>query len=141
MAVDTYSPKKVSLTVGSVLISGYMEGTFITVERDADSFTKLVGADGEVARSASVDKSGTITVTLMQTSDSNDLLSALAFADEATFTGKFPVMVKDANGTSKHISDTAWLVKPAMKEYGQEITGVEWTIQCANLTTHIGGNS
>nr|NIQ06865.1 DUF3277 family protein [Candidatus Korarchaeota archaeon] len=111
MAVKTYSPKDVSVIVAGTIITGYAEDTFLAIERSSDAFAKVVGADGEVARTASADKSGTITLTLIQSSASNDVLSALQNADEISLAGKFPVMVKDNFGSSLYISGTAWVQK------------------------------
>ncbi len=141
MAVKTYSPKDVTVIIAGTQISGFAEDTFVSVERDEDSFTKVVGADGEVSRTASADKSGTITVTLLATSASNDILSALAVADEISLAGLFPVLIKDELGSSIHTAASAWIQKAAGKEYAAEIGENEWLIQCANLIEFTGGNS
>ena len=79
MAVKNYrGGSGCSLIFGAIDISGLTNGVFISVERDTDAFTKVVGADGEGMRSKSNDKSATITITLMQSSSSNDALSAIA---------------------------------------------------------------
>ena len=141
MAVNTYSPKKVSISVAGVNITGFAEDTFVLVDRAVEAFTKQVGADGEVARTASADRTGTITITLLQTSSSNDILAALQQTDEKTLNGKFPVMVKDNNGTSVAAASTAWIDKMAPVEYGAETGEREWVIQCADLEHFAGGNS
>ena len=141
MAAKTYSPKKVSISVAGVIITGYAEGTFVSVERSSDTFTKAVGSDGEVGRVHSADRSGLITLTLQQTSESNDVLSALQQVDELTLTGKFPVMVKDNNGTSLYTSGDAWIEKIADAEYSNDMSTREWRIACADLIAFTGGNS
>lgn len=141
MAAKTYSPKKVAITVAGVIITGYADGSFVSVERASDTFTKVVGADGEVGRVHSADRSGAITLTLQQTSESNDVLSALQIADELTLTGKFPVTVKDNNGTSLYIAGEAWIVKPVDAEYSGDMSTREWRIECAVLEAFAGGNS
>ena len=141
MAVLTYSSKKVSVIVAGIIVTGLADGTFVMAERETDSFTKVVGADGEIARSASANRSGTITITLMQTSTSNDLLSALYIADEATLSSKFPVIITDNNGTTKVFSDTCWIQKPANVEFGVDAAGTrEWVIQCASMNLFVGSN-
>jgi len=141
MAAKTYSPKKVSITVAGVIITGYADGTFVSVERAADAFTKVVGSDGEVGRVHSADRSGKITITLQQTSESNDVLSALQIADETTLTGKFPVVVKDTNGTSLYMAGDAWIMKNPNAEYSNGMSTREWSIECADLVAFAGGNS
>ena len=44
MAVATYDPKRIALTIGGVLITGFGENSIVKHERNADSFTKKVGA-------------------------------------------------------------------------------------------------
>ena len=141
MAAKTYSPKKVSVIVAGVIMAGYAEGSFISVERSADAFTKVVGSDGEVGRVHSADRSGRITLTLQQTSESNDVLSALQIADEFSLTGKFPVIVKDNNGTSLYHGMDAWIVKSPNAEYSNSMSPREWMIDVADLTAFSGGNS
>jgi len=140
VAVKTYSPKDVTVIVAGTQISGFAEDTFVTVERDSDAFTKIVGADGEVSRSASADLSGTITITLLGTSSSNDILSALALADQISLSGEFPVLIKDELGTTLHTAPSAWIQKAATKEYAAEVGENEWILQCSELIEFIGSN-
>lgn len=140
MAVKTYSPKEISVIVAGTIITGFAEDSFLSIERSSDAFDKVVGADGEVARTASADRSGTITITLLQTSASNDILSALQLADEISLAGKFPVMVKDTLGTSLYLSATAWVQKVSDADYGSSIGEREWVIECADLSALVGGN-
>jgi hypothetical protein len=140
MSVETYSPKKVQVIVGVALIQGFADGTFINVERSVDAFTLSVGADGEASRVHSPDRSGTITITLAQTSDSNDILSALAIADDLSLQGTIPVLVKDNNGRTLVEANTAWVKKLPAQEYSKEMSTREWVIECAELNIHVGGN-
>lgn len=141
MGAKTYSPKKVSVIIAGLIATGYAEGTFIQVERAADTFTKVVGSDGEVGRVHSADRSGKITLTLQQTSEFNDVLSALQQADELTLSGKFPVAVKDNNGTSLYVAGDAWIMKPVNSEYANTMSTREWVIECSDLIPFAGGNS
>lgn len=136
----TYDPKEVAVIINGQTLSGFADGTFVTVERDEDSWSLSIGTDGEGARAKSNNKSGTITVTLQQTSDSNKILSDLALADELTSTGTFPVLIKDASGYSIHSAEIAWIQKPATAEYAREAGNREWVIRTHELYTYSGGN-
>lgn len=140
MAVKTYDPAQVIITVNGIIISGYADGTFVTVERDSDSWSKQIGADGDGTRSKSNDKSGKITISLMQSAESNEVLSALALLDEQTGGGAVPVLIKDNSGTSLHVAETAWIVKPATAEYGKEAGPREWVFDTDILISNIGKN-
>jgi hypothetical protein len=138
--VYTYSPEDVSVSIGSIIVSGYSEGTFVTVEREEDSFTKVVGADGEVTRSKNANKSGTLTLTLKGSSASNDLLSALASKDEIDGSGVAAVMVKDNSGTTV-CAGKGWIRKKPAAEFAKEVGDREWTLDVGTLEMHIGGNN
>lgn len=140
MQVYTYSPEDVSFAIGGAVISGYSEGTFITVEREEDAFTKIVGADGIVTRSKNANRSGMVTLTLKASSPSNDVLSALATQDEIDGTGVRAFIVKDNSGTSLH-AGKGWVRKKPNAEYAKEVSDREWTFDIAALDHFVGGNT
>jgi hypothetical protein len=76
--VGTYDPKKVIITLGGVPIGGYADG-FVQIDPNSETWTKKVGADGEVARALSNDNTHTIQITLMQTSLSNAYVAEYCF--------------------------------------------------------------
>lgn len=139
--VRQYDPALVVLTVDGQDISGFADGTFVLASRNNDLFTLTVGADGEATRSKSNDLSGRITVTLQQTSISNDIFSALADADELSNQGSFPIQVKDASGNTLSSAETAWVVKKADATFGKETENREWIIEAACLEHFVGGNA
>lgn len=141
MAVKTYSPKKVSVVIGGFIISGYAEGSFVKVEYEDDAFTKVTGADGETSRTHSANISGTITLTLLQTSESNDVLSGLHIADRLSLQGVVPVLIKDNNGTTFAGAPEAWIKKMPESEFAKEMGEREWVIDCGALLYTTGGNS
>ena len=135
-----FDPSKVSIIVGPQPIGGFAKGTFINVERSSHLWSKEVGADGEVSRTKSSDKSGRITLKLMASSASNDYLSALNLLDELSNGGMFPVIVKDNSGTSLYAAAEAWIEKAPNAEFSKELTEREWVIDCAILESFSGGN-
>lgn len=141
MGVKTFDPKQVQVIIGGNQITGFADGEFVNVERDEDTFTKVVGADGEVSRSKSNNRSGTLTLTLLQTSASNDILSAIMIADELSNSGIVPVYIKDTLGTSVLFAGEGWIMKPPAHANDKEITNREWAIQLASVDIFIGGNT
>lgn len=139
MAVDTHDPKDIIFTVNGKIISDFPKGTFLTVERDEDSFSFQPNVDGGGTRSMNHNRAGKFIFTLARNSDSNQILSTLMLIDEQTGAGTFSVLVKDNRGSSLHAAETAWVVKPAKAEYADEATGREWTLQTDDLITNIGG--
>lgn len=138
--MKTYSPKKVVVIWGGQPLTGYVDGSFVKVAQAGDAFTKYVGADGEVSRVASADESGQISVTLKQTSGSNDYLSSEHRTDRRLLTGGKPLIVEDTSGRTLHSCAEAWIVKMPDDEKGKEINGVEWVFDCEKLDSFIGGN-
>jgi len=57
MAVRTFDPAQVVILLGGAPMSGFADGTFITIERETDTFQKESGADGVISRIKMNDKS------------------------------------------------------------------------------------
>jgi hypothetical protein len=140
MAAKTYDPSQVAIIVGGFQITGFADGSFLTVARNTDAFALYIGTDGEGTRAKSNNKSGRITLTLAQSSDSNAILSGIAAADELSNSGIVPVLIKDNSGNSLYAAETAWIVKAPDSEFGREVGAREWIIETDNLAVFVGGN-
>lgn len=138
--VKTYDPKQVSVIVGGKIMQGFADGTFVMVERDEQAFTKKIGVDGEGTRAKSNNKGGKVTITLMQSSSSNDDLSAIAAADELNNSGVVPILIRDASGRSLYSALTAWVQKQTNGEFAGEVSHREWVIDTDELIMFAGGN-
>lgn len=136
----TYSPKKVQIIVADQILTGIAKGSFVVVEKKEDDFTTEIGSDGEGARTQSADESGSITITLMQTSASNDILNALRDADKASGASVFGLMVKDGSGRSIYTAAEAWIRKVPNSEFSDQKTERAWIIDSAILIHHTAGN-
>lgn len=137
--MNQYDPGRVTLSFRGIIITGFADETFIKAERDEDTFSKSVGAVGDVTRIRNRNKSGSVTVTLMAGAVTNDLLSAVALEDEVSGTGVGPLMVKDLNGTTMVTSAVAWIRRQANVERGTEDSNVEWVLDCEKLEMKVGG--
>ena len=141
MSVRTYDPKQVIVTIAGVPMSGFSDGTFLEIDRNEPTWTLVVGADGLVTRGKTNNFSGTMTLTLKQSSPSNDILSALMAADEASNAGIFPVLVKDLSGNSVYFSATAWVNQYANSTFDKAITDRQWTFSLSEADMFVGSNS
>lgn len=139
--MNTYDPKKVVVTFKGFVLSGYADGTFISIVPAGDNFTKVVGADGEVSRSKSNDDTAEVSLTLQQTSLSNDVLSAEMNADKLANTGVGPLIVKDLAGLTVFFASEAWIRTPPDQAYSKEIEDREWIFDTGNTEIAIGGSS
>lgn len=140
MAVKTYIAAEVQVVIGSRALRGKSEGTFVKVARDEDSFTKKVGADGEVTRAKTSNRSGTIEVTLDQSSEDNAYLQQLVNTDENTSNGIVPAKIIDSSGTYVAIAAEAWVRKPSDAEMGRDVKERTWIVDCASIDMLGGGN-
>jgi hypothetical protein len=141
MTTRLYDPKRQTLLVGGVPISGWADGEFFTVVYDEDSFVKVVGTDGHTSRSKNENKNARLVIKLMQTSKSNDFLSALLNADLLTDGGSgiVPVVVKDNNGTDLFTSAKAWIVKPPDRSGDKTAKNRDWNFDCTDCVDFQGG--
>ncbi len=137
----TLDPNLFHISVAGRTLSGLADGTYIRVERRNPTWALTVGADGEAARAKSNDKSGTITITLLQSSADNDFLSGLAITDELSNTGIVPVTIVDDAGTTVVGAAQAWITQPAAIENAKEVQGREWVIETGSMDMFVGGNT
>ncbi len=140
----TYDPNEVTIVVGAILVDGFADGTFVSVEWDEDAFTKTIGAGGEVCRARSNNNGASVTLTLLQSSAANDLLSALHNADKLSPGGDgiVPFIMKDGTGRTVISAEKCWVRKPATVTYGREVENREWTIDTGDMVpANIGGNN
>lgn len=139
--LKTYDAKRINITIGSHTVKGYAEDTFISIEPDGDGTAAQAGADGEVARSLSNNPLHTITLTLQQTSDTNDYLSDLLKRDRASGGGGVvPLQVLDLRGTSLFAASQAWVVNWPTIENGSGVGEREWALAAVATDIHVGGN-
>lgn len=138
--MKTYSAKDHTLNYGGVDITGLADDFFVAA-RDEDAFTKIISADGEATRSKNANKGGTITITLKNSSSSNDLLTAKALADEAVGAGVSTFILADNFGTTVVAGAECWVKKLPDVNRGKEVGDSVWVIDCASLVMIPGGNT
>ncbi len=139
--MKVYDSASVVVTFDGLLLTGFAPGSRVAI-KFPDAFTRQVGSDGEVTRSRSNDNTCEVTLTLMQSSASNDALSAVHNLDRATpfGAGIGPLTIKDLTGTSLFTAAQAWLTKFADSEYAQEVGSREWTLHTGDVFSNVGGN-
>lgn len=130
MATTTYDFKKVSVIVDGVYITGFMDGEVIQVEKNEDDIIPHVGAGGDVTYAESADQTGTITITLKQTSSSLPFLQRLRKSKRI-----FPIQIVDSNTNAYRVGGSeARILKMPNRSWGNEVQGVEVQIHVADLT-------
>jgi hypothetical protein len=138
--VAEWNPQNFIITIGSITATQFANGTFIKAMYDEDLYSYEPSASGGVGcRIRNANEAGKFEITLLKSSPTNDLLSALAQIDRASGAGVVPVQVKDGNGTAVAEAELAWVVKPADLERGKELGDVTWTLQTPQLKLIQGG--
>lgn len=140
MAIRTYDPKNVIVTINGTPVTGFADGTGIKVSRLNDMYTTSTGMDGDTSRVKSNDKSGEVTLTLAQTSPSNDLLSDLSNKDEVD-ADLATVQVADVVTGSIYTSATGWVKKHPDIEFGKDVSNREWIMSCVDIDMTTKGTS
>lgn len=143
MSTKVYDADQITISFGNVVLKGLAEDDVITIEQDTDDFSDVVGIGGEVTRSKTTDRRASVTIRLMQTSDDNDLLSAINNADfrAANGAGISALMVRDrGTGRALYAGPESWIAKPPQVVYGRSAKVREWKLRVANLERFDGGN-
>lgn len=132
--VKTYDPKKVLIACGTHSVTGLADDAFVSVEPAGEGVTKKVGCDGEIVRSISPDKTSTVKITLLQTSDSNSFLQQMYNQDQQNGDGIFPLMIQDLMGGVLFSAEEAWVAKQSTFARGKSDTNREWEIHTGQGT-------
>ena len=136
--VYTYSASEVQLTFGGYTITGWQN---LTITRSADAFKPVRGIRGKHTRVRSIDTSCTITVTILQTSMSNDVLCRIHDLDLEYGSGRIELLLKDMGGTGIFSSAEAYVLGYPEVVYSGEFEYRQWRLFCQNTGNYtIGGN-
>lgn len=143
MGLKIYDADQILVNFAGVPVdSGYADGEFLRIEQAEDDFTLVMGTDGSGTRSKSNNRSATITLILMQSSQTNTALSALNNLDLKTSggAGVGPLLIKDKSGTSLYSAAKCWISKAPNVSFDRTATSREWTLMTDNLIRLDGGN-
>ena len=134
MGVKTYNPKEIICSLGSHIVSGFADDSFITIDPNSDGVTKKVGCDGEVVRSISPDDTYIVKISLLQTSETNSYLQSCVARDKKSGDGMFPIVIKDLKGGLVFSTDAAWAKGTTSRGYGKEAGNREWELHTGSAT-------
>lgn len=138
---STYDINDYDLIVAKNRISGFGEGSAIEIEYDTEAFTDRVGVDGEVVRSRQHDRRATATVTLVQSSASNEFLDVLLQNSRISGNGAgiFSFSLRHRTSGESHMSAQAWIMSEPSHTIAGESADVEWQIRLAVSTSQRKG--
>jgi len=135
-----YDPENYSVIFNAIPIEGFAEDDFVDIEFDSEGYQDQIGVDGHVVRYKSSDQRAKVTFTLMATSLSNKLLSAMYNADikSPNGIGVGPLLIRDTQGITVFAGTQAWIQKMPKTTLGQKLGNKEWKIRVAKLEAVLG---
>jgi hypothetical protein len=138
-----YLPDEITVQVGGDLIHGWAPGEFVVIEENAPRMEQVVGTDGEVAVSRILDRTATITIKLLQTSDSNDIFEDMMAKNQngPGLPGVKNIMIRDRQGRSLHEAPQCFVLEAPSATYDKSATPREWKLGVPQLSNQIKGAS
>lgn len=139
-SVATFDPGLVTLVWAGHLFTGFADGEFIQIERAEEIIMQEAGAQGDVVQIRNRNKTGKCTVRLLQSSSSNDFLTAAANRDELTGDAVGPLVLTDLGGRTVVTATNARISKHPVASFGKEGTVREWEFALPIVEMGIRGN-
>lgn len=138
----TYDFSQSVIIVDGIILSNFSDGDCVIVRASEDYYTTRVGTDGGVARARNSNRMGEFEFRLLQTSGSNDFLSALININDLANGGNksFAISVTDLSGRSGAVATQCWIKTIPEMILGQEISERVWVFTAADLRMFHGGN-
>lgn len=134
MALKTFDPTQVVLTIGGTIANGWEE---IELEFDEDKWTFFTDNVNDATRVFNPNDLGTITINAQQTSSINDLLSVASNAKSI-----IPIVVIDASGRTVYTMTEGSVMKIPTVTFskGTDLNTRDWPLKGKIDFAFIGGN-
>lgn len=137
--VNTYSPRDVLLIIGGYQLTGWQS---ISVNRTVKGFTVVRGIRGKNTRVKNVDTSATITISLLQTEQGNDVLSYIHELDLDEGTARIALTLRDKSGRSVFSSNEAYITGYPTATFSGQFEYRNWEFFAQTTSTYtVGGNA
>lgn len=133
--IRTYSPENVTVNWGGKFnFTGFADGTFITMTRSTPRTDVVVGAKGDNAITKSANYSGTVEVTLLQNSPTNEYLTYIMNVEDTSGElTRAPIEVIDPSGAVLSIAQRCHIQEPAPTTLGDGQNAKTWVFYTENL--------
>jgi hypothetical protein len=137
--INTYSPKDVILSIGGYQLTGWQS---INITRSKKAFQVIEGIRGKNTFVPNKSTAATITVSLLQSSASNEVMSWVLDSDISEGTGRLALTLKDKSGTSVFSSVEGRILGYPTVSFTGQFEYRNWEIYCCTTTTYtVGGNN
>lgn len=129
----TYDPQSVQIQLNAENVTGFADGDMVTVTRNEDLTSEMVGTKGEITRAINRNSTATITLRLQHTSPFVTRMIEYATADNLF--GIPPILdfrVVDPSSSDVIVAAQCWIKSDTDHAWGNE-TGVrEYTLFAVN---------
>lgn len=140
--IFNYAPDDVRVVIAGILnADGFVDGTFITINKDENPFRSRTTADGIVERIYRFSQTYTVDLTFHIGSTSNDFLTKLWQIDEVSKKGKFTLLIKDGSGSDLFFSATSWIEGLPSLVKSSNVDTRTWRIKCSSGGINFGNNT
>lgn len=140
--VNTFDPRKVVLAINDYPLKDFASGTFIEIIQSNPYFQVVSGIRGKNTRKRMRDRSGVLTIRIMQTSKDNEVLSQIVAKDDINQTGRLTITLRDGGGqTAIQLCDAFIEGPPNMSFSSEQTQPREWKIHYQYISQYfVGGN-
>lgn len=140
MQVTSYSAQNVTVTFLGKVISGFSDGDdVVMVERNKPTMTQRVGVQGDAVITQTSDKSGVITLKLLQGCEENTFLSSKIQASEAGGITSGELIITETGNDAKVTARKCVIEGMPKFQRGEGQTPVEWRFLSADIDMSQGG--
>lgn len=126
--VGTYSPSSVQFIMNNYQVKDFAEDTFISIQPNSKNFRQVRGIRGKSTTVKTRDRSGIISIRILQTSVENELLTKISRLDEANQTGLLTITIRDTSGQSVYQFQGCRLEGSPTVEFTGSTQAREWNI-------------
>lgn len=136
----TYDPQAVQIQLNGENVTGFADGDMVTVSRNEDFTTEMVGTKGEVTRAVNRNSTATITLRLQHTSPFVKRMIELGIADN--FLGIPPILdfrVIDPSSSDAIVAAQVWIKSDTDHGWGNETGTREYTLFAVNYQSAPNG--
>jgi hypothetical protein len=130
-----FVPESTAINWGGIDFSGFAPDTYVTASRNSPNTTNSVGADGSVGITKNADKTGTIEVTLMQTSNTHRYLAAVQAGQDVGSAQliRAPMTIVDPSGGFIAVAEGVHIMTPPEVSLGSDQNPKTWTFFAERL--------
>lgn len=137
-----YIPSEVNVLLAGIMpIEGFVDGTFVSIDKDVMPYRSRTTADGRTIRLYANSQSYTVTLTVHNGSSANTFLTKLWQLDEISQRGKFPILIKDGSGSDLFFSATSWIEGLPTLSKSNTVDTRTWRIKCSSAVINFGSNN